>query len=139
MAKSGDSEHFRSGKQVRCPHADVSGEGGSGYRQRACEVEFPRATSALEISVDGRHRHLFRGDGDPGSSTDACAATRIDQFHTDLDEEVEPAHAFGQGFDLARAVLDVEIHTVLDRKPCVFGRLADLSVVGDVVHFTGRA
>ena len=39
--KSGDSEDFRSGKQVRCPHADVSGEGGSGHRQRACEVEFP--------------------------------------------------------------------------------------------------
>ena len=45
------------------------------------------------------------------------AATRIDEFHTDLDEEVVPAHALGQGFDLARAVLDVEIHAVLDRSP----------------------
>ena len=90
----------RSSKQVRRPDADVASERRGGHRERAGEVEFPGSTTALEVSIDRRNGHLVRRDGDAGPSTDASATTRVDEFHTDFEEEVMPTHAFGQRLDL---------------------------------------
>ena len=71
----------RSSEQARCPDADVASERRGGHRERAGEVEFSGTTSALEVSIDRRDGHLVGRDGDAGSSTDASAAARVNEFH----------------------------------------------------------
>ncbi len=78
----------------------MGGKGRSSDRQRAGEVEFSRTTSALEIAIDGRYRDLLGFDRNTRTGSDACATPRVDEFHTDFQEQVVPSHAFSEFFHL---------------------------------------
>ena len=69
------------------------------YGERASKVQFSRARAALEISVDGRNGDLVWRHRYARACSDASAATRIDEFHANIEEQLVPTLRNGNILD----------------------------------------